>query len=420
VAQLWTGSATCVQSPGNCWSSMSENEQIFRAFFVKHSDVADTWVCRVCGGTRKQKDGSGFTNTAGHVKEKHPDYKENLSLMLKEVAEDGNQLKITSCYQEKVSHEAKRLNKWLEFIVMTDQSFCCVENEYFRKFGDSRGLSRKYLMQVLQGVRSLVIEEIKHIIPDKFGVIFDGWTCDGTSQHYYGFFLAWSNPIDGYQTCLISCGVTFPSDDEDEDRATFFAAEDIYRTLTHRLEIFGKTCQNIDYLGGDNCSVNKKLSRLLDVPFVGCASHRLNLAVKNYLDQPTIAPIINKVNSLMKSLLSLKNSMILMKETPLRPEIRNQTRWSSVYSMLQKYLKIRRAINNCEFGVEVNQHIPDAEEHQSIISLHANLKEVDEVCVEIQGDQNLCDVRVMFDGTDSILLSHLIMHCRFNQEDTRV
>jgi hypothetical protein len=39
--------------------------------------------------------------------------------------------KITSYYQEKISLEAKRLNKWLEFIVMTDQSFCCVENEYF-------------------------------------------------------------------------------------------------------------------------------------------------------------------------------------------------------------------------------------------------------------------------------------------------
>jgi hypothetical protein len=84
-------------------------------------------------------------------------------------------------------------------------------------------------MQLLQGVRSLVIEEIK------FGVICGGWTCDeqvNIITVVSVFFLAWSNPIDGDQTCLISCGVTH------EDRATFFAAEDISRTLIHRLEIF--------------------------------------------------------------------------------------------------------------------------------------------------------------------------------------
>jgi hypothetical protein len=66
--------------------------------------------------------------------------------------------------------------------------------------------------------------------------------------------------------------------------------------------------------------------------------------------------------------------------------------------------KILQYSNYCNYcAVEVNQHIPDAVEHQSIISLHANLEEVDEVCVEIQGDQNLCDVRVMFDGTVDLI-----------------
>jgi hypothetical protein len=39
-----------------------------------------------------------FYEYRGTREEKHPDYKENLSLMLKEVAEEGNQLKITSCF----------------------------------------------------------------------------------------------------------------------------------------------------------------------------------------------------------------------------------------------------------------------------------------------------------------------------------
>lgn len=158
-------------------------------------------------------------------------------------------------------------------------------------------MSRKYLISLLQDVRSIIREDIKKLIPEKFGVIFDskyyipctincsiGLTCDGTSQHYYGFFLTWSNPHGGFQTCLISCGVTIPPDEEDE-RATSFAAEDIQRTLEYRLQRHDKSIANIDYLGGDNCNANKKLARPLDVPFIGYASHRLNLAVKNLLDK---------------------------------------------------------------------------------------------------------------------------------------
>ena len=41
---------------------------------------------------------------------------------------------------------------------------------------------------------------------------------------------------------------------------------------------------DIIYLVQDNCSVNKKLSRNLGIPLVGCNSHKLNLAVQMYLD----------------------------------------------------------------------------------------------------------------------------------------
>jgi hypothetical protein len=40
----------------------------------------------------------------------------------------------------------------------------------------------------------------------------------------------------------------------------------------------------VDYIGGDNASVNKKLASDMNIPFVGCASHRLNLAVKLMTD----------------------------------------------------------------------------------------------------------------------------------------
>ncbi|KAG6950507.1 hypothetical protein JG688_00014120, partial [Phytophthora aleatoria] len=37
------------------------------------------------------------------------------------------------------------------------------------------------------------------------------------------------------------------------------------------------------FLVGDSCSVNQRLARLIEVPLVGCSSHRLNLAVRGLL-----------------------------------------------------------------------------------------------------------------------------------------
>lgn len=64
------------------------------------------------------------------------------------------------------------------------------------------------------------------------------------------------------------------------------------------LTVFGKTVQKdqIIFLVSDNYALNKILARLLDVPLVGCARHRLNLVVSivkettgGYIEQDTEA-----------------------------------------------------------------------------------------------------------------------------------
>ncbi|KAE8952689.1 hypothetical protein PR002_g32605 [Phytophthora rubi] len=74
---------------------------------------------------------------------------------------------------------------------------------------------------------------------------------------------------------------------------------------THReylagvLETFGKALS-------DNCSVNKRLATIMQVPLVGCASHRLNLAVRHHLEQYEEDSAI--VQALMVKLRTLKQS----------------------------------------------------------------------------------------------------------------
>ena len=56
----------------------------------------------------------------------------------------------------------------------------------------------------------------------------------------------------------------------------------------------------------DNAKVVIHTANLLDVYFIGCASHRFNLAVQSFLDDEDRMNILNKVDDLMSKLKTLK------------------------------------------------------------------------------------------------------------------
>ena len=65
------------------------------------------------------------------------------------------------------------------------------------------------------------------------------------------------------------------------------------------LETFGKTFENVLCIVGDNCSVNQSMARILGVPLIGCASHKFNLAVRQWIArQAELTPILKKVSLL--------------------------------------------------------------------------------------------------------------------------
>ncbi|ETL36846.1 hypothetical protein F441_11590, partial [Phytophthora nicotianae CJ01A1] len=72
------------------------------------------------------------------------------------------------------------------------------------------------------------------------------------------------------------------------------------------LPFFGKTINGCKFLVGDNCAVNKRLANLMNVPLVGCASHRLNLAVREFLVPFETA--LDQVQQLMRKLRTLNQA----------------------------------------------------------------------------------------------------------------
>jgi hypothetical protein len=48
------------------------------------------------------------------------------------------------------------------------------------------------------------------------------------------------------------------------------------------LDVYNNTNAMVGFLVGDNCSTNRAIAEKMDIPLVGCASHRFNLAVNKF------------------------------------------------------------------------------------------------------------------------------------------
>ena len=102
-----------------------------------------------------------------------------------------------------------------------------------------------------------VIElNLAKIVPKKFGIAFDGWS--EFSIHYLAVFAVGANVSNGNVILGLS-----PFEDESD-----LTAEQHGMYLSQLLPNFKQSMIDIIYLVGDNCIVNKKLSRNLRSPLL--------------------------------------------------------------------------------------------------------------------------------------------------------
>ncbi len=235
----------------------------------------------------------------------------------------------------------------------------------------------------------VVQEYVSDELPNYFGLVFDGWTMN--REHYIAIFATWTKRVGNNEIVLkrlLSCGVQpLPDEDNGENAEDFgLTAEDIGDYVSSVLSLYKKDFGNIEFITGDNASVNKRLCDLMSlwinergdrrkISLVGCACHRLNLAIKAlYLPGTRNYFLIEKVHKLMVELSTLKNSFKLASKTTLNPEIRNDTRWGSTYKMLNKYIELAPILGVCSFKRETLEFIPSEVEKNEIIDLCEILK----------------------------------------------
>ena len=156
----------------------------------------------------------------------------------------------------------------------------------------------------------LVLEkEIAGILPNKFGLILDGWTSG--SDHFVAIFATYMYKDVAQQTLLAMS----PMGDEPS-----LAVSAITEFIEETLLVYRKNLNNIGFIVSDNTASNPRLAADLGVPFVGCMSHRLNLSFESFLkDNIHSDLLLNKVHEIMICLRSIKMRAALRKYTALAP-----------------------------------------------------------------------------------------------------
>ncbi|GMF62897.1 unnamed protein product [Phytophthora fragariaefolia] len=211
---------------------------------------------------------------------------------------------------------------------------------------------------------------IANILPKSFGIIFDGWTF--RSEHYVAVFASFCH--DG-KTHNILIAMAPIIDDEVDDHT----ASSHVKFLDTILSYYGHIKASIVYIMGDNCSVNCAVADQLKVPMVGCARHRLNLAV---------------------NLLLADDDDLLEK---LRPVLRQDTRWSSTYAMVEMYFELKEYLDNDDDD-ELTVFMPTRREEKQLKSILKNLKMFESTSKKLQSTDEitLLDVRDLFvDSTET-------------------
>ncbi len=232
-------------------------------FFFRRSEEDDTvYECKC--GNKRNRTGTSYTNLVSHVQKAHPDY---LGLMRK-----GNMHGQSHLDNYFPMSKAKHIHGWIDLIVNGLMPFSSIEKPIICCHVKHEPFSLNTLMKYLSAITEIVERKIAMILPQKICLIFDGWTSDST--HYLGVFATFpSRATSVYEMRLLTVSPL-----ADESRLD---TDEHIEYLTYILHLYSGSWSNVICLVGDNVQTNKSISTKLQISLVGCASHRLNLAVQN-------------------------------------------------------------------------------------------------------------------------------------------
>jgi hypothetical protein len=116
--------------------------------------------------------------------------------------------------------------------------------------------------------------------------------------------------------------------------------------------------------------------------------------------------LVDKVNALMVDLRTIKNSFKVAAKTKLTPLKRNETRWGSTYTMLERYVALYDLLPTMSLSHATLALVPTATEHADIKDLFTKLATVQTVSKLLQTeDPSLVSMPVVRKVFDRLIAS---------------
>ena len=157
----------------------NKNKLIYQAYFENMGN--NHHKCR-CGTTYRQTLKHGYSNLVSHVLSEHSDYEKHMP----STSSSQSQLGFSA------SPRARNIYSWLRWICCKGLPFTFVEDPLTRAFTNLDPICRITFMNYMEKVTIKAEKKIADDLPEKFGIIFDGWSNMGTSTHYVAIFACYS------------------------------------------------------------------------------------------------------------------------------------------------------------------------------------------------------------------------------------
>jgi hypothetical protein len=157
----------------------------------------------------------------------------------------------------------------MEWVIDRNMPFCEVESDLTRKMSNLEPICAKTMKKCMNQITQCVEGKIRDMLPIKFGLVFDGWTESESRTHYVGIFAVFLHE-EQVTSPMLGFGVL--------ENETSFDSDAHVAYFIEVLQLYNRSIDSVFFLCGDNCQTNRLIATKMNVPLVGCASHRLNLA----------------------------------------------------------------------------------------------------------------------------------------------
>ncbi|KAL0223755.1 hypothetical protein P9112_003145 [Eukaryota sp. TZLM1-RC] len=274
------------------------------------------YKCR-CNMIVHQQKGAGWTNLYNHLVGKHPKLHEEYSQL-----RSNAQLSMTKFI---VEDKFSNVFKWLEWVIEDSLPYNFVDKPHVRDNTKLKPICSTTLLKYARLLSDQVASTLKKKLGDKFGLVLDTWYNPHSHMHYLGMFAAIPNCSSSFLLAIVPFEIDKNKTIEDLSVThTYFGAQQIYELIEIVLNRFAKSFHNILFVTGDNCPTNKRLARILNVQFIGCAAHRFQLELQKSCQNLT--DIFKKIDHLFVSLRISKAALILSFCNKDLPKRANTTR----------------------------------------------------------------------------------------------